>query len=262
MSAKPRKPQTLIAIVTHQRSGSKWVGSMIRQLYRTISLGEAFSPDNNTLLSFRNFLSKYSIGDVVGSDIFPKLDEYFDEIRTYLGLYYTFDIMFNQMDWMNFSWRHPNNLIYQYLRNNNDIVISLIRDPKDIFISMKLLDVTKKAHFIDSYVDKYLHNNVFEKNIKLRIEEYTIFRDDLLSDRRVLSKAFEGYDNYIELNYADILHDPLEALEPLERVLRESGKNIGHFYPGDISPFPNLVKTPIDYGDLIENMDEVLAWPS
>lgn len=261
MNTQSRKPQTLIAIVTQQRSGSKWIGSLIRQRYGTISLGEIFSPEDTSMMSFRSYLSKYSVDDLLGSDIFLILNKYFDDIRTYLGLFYSFDVMFNQLDWLNFSWRDMNKTLYGYFRSQNDIVVSLIRDPRDIFISMKALELTNKAHYTEFDTVNFNLEKLSNNNIKLEYDEYIRFRSRLLADRLALSSAFEGYDGYIELNYEDVLQDPSTSLNHLDHALRRFGKSIGHSFSNGVSPFPSLFRTPIDYREIFENIDEVFSWP-
>lgn len=257
-----RKPQTLIAVVTQQRSGSKWVGSLIRHRYRTIALGEIFNPDDTSILSFRSFLRDKAMGDLVGCDISHQLSRYFNEIRTYLGMFYTFDAMFNQLDWIDFGWRNSNNSIYNYLLGNDDIVVSLIRDARDIFISMKSLEITKTAHFTSSTAQDFYVDLRADHRIVVKHDEYERFRKQLQDDRDRLSLTFAGRDNFIELQYEDLVLDPEAAFKPLDQALRNFGDSIGHPLVDDISPFSNLIKTPVQYSKLIQNYDEVLSWPS
>lgn len=261
MTRQSRKPQALIAIVTQQRSGSKWVGSLIRERYGAISLGETFSPEVKSVLSFRSYLSCRSIDQIIGSDINQILDDYFDEIRTYAGLFYSFDAMFNQMDWLNFSWRRKNGALYDYLRSRNDIVVSLVRDMREIFISMKALEITGQAHYtqLDKLSDE---RNFSHSKFSVDLSEFIAFRETVLSDRRFLAETFNNYENYIEMRYEDLMEDAAEALRPLDNALLRFGESIGHGFPSGLSPFPKLNKSPLNYSELVVNFDEVMTWPS
>lgn len=260
MSISSRKAQALIAIITQQRSGSKWVGSLIRERYGAVSLGEIFNPDDRSILSFRSYVARRSLDDVIGSDISSILDSYFEELRMYLGLFYSFDAMFNQMDWINFGWRPPQNALYSYLMSRGDIIVSLVRNIKDVFISMKALDVTKKAHYTD--MESGCNGiNQFVNTIYLDYHEYLKFREKAFFDRYNLRECFKHYPNYIEINYEKVRRDPMILFRSLDSSLRNFGNRIGYDFPAEISPFPALIKSPHDYSKLVANYDEVLCWP-
>jgi len=261
MNSRPRSPQALIAVVTQQRSGSKWFGSLVRRRYGTTALGEVFNPDDTSMMSYRSYLSGMTVDSLIGSDFRKSLDRYFDRIRVYCGLFYTFDIMFNQMDWVNFGWSDGGPFMYDYLKSREDIVVSIVRDPREIFVSMKALQLTQKAHFTEMDSGESGPAPTLPC-VSIHFSEYLDFRTKLLADRMRLSKHFEGYEDYIELHYNDLLRDPAEALVPLDCALRRFGKRIGHDFARGITPMPDLIKTPVRYGDLIDNLDEVFSWPS
>lgn len=262
MSSDPRQPQALVAVVTQQRSGSKWLGSLIRQRYGAIALGEIFNPDDTAVMSYRSYLSRRPVDKLIGSDAIANLDEYFDSIRMYCGLFYTFDVMFNQIDWINFGWSEPGKTIYRYLHARGDIVVSLIRDPRDIFISMKALDLIHKAHFTARECAGPPAEGFPAGSLTADRAEYMAFRERLACDRAQLGQAFAGYDGFIELSYADLERDAAAALQPLDRALRRFGERIGQPFADRISPFPGLVRTPVSYASLFANHDEVRDWPA
>lgn len=261
MIGQVRKVQRLIVVVTHQRSGSKWFGSVIRQRYATLALGEVFNPDSTELLSFRSYLSKYAVTDLFGISTVSALDRYFDEMRTYLGLYYTFDVMFNQIDWLNFGWRSQGNIIYDYLRSRGDIVVSLVRDARDIYVSMKALEITHQPHL--TQLDRLATNEPHRSDARLTLDfdDYQAFRNQLHTDRQALAAAFTGYADYIELHYEDLTANPAAALQPLDQALNRFGESIGQPFAAGFSPFPQLIRSPIDYAQLFANLDEVRDWP-
>lgn len=225
-----------------------------------MALGEIFSPDETAVMAYRPYLSKMSLGELIAADFMAGLDNYFDRLRLYCGIFYTFDVMFNQMDWLHFGWRGVEKPVYRYLHARGDIVISLVRDPREIFVSMKALDRIGQAHFIGIDCAEAAQQPSVG-SVVLDRDEYLAFRDQLVADRALLARSFDGYDNYIELSYGDLLRDSDAALAPLDRALCRFGERIGRPFMTGISPFPDLVQSPVSYGRLFANLDEALSWP-
>ena len=261
MEKSERASQLLIAIVTQQRSGSKWIGSLIRRRYGAASLGEVFNPDNQTLLSFRSYISKQSVNELIGSVTTLLLDCYFNELRTYLGLFYSFDIMFNQADWVNFSWRLKQTPIYDYLKSRNDVVVLLNRNKADIFLSMKALELTNKAHYtaLDNDAGQFNWKPLFrcQEKIRLDLDEYARFSDRLELDRSLIRRNFDDHERFIELCYEDVLAGQVAVFEKMDNAIRDFGSGIGYDFRDGLSPFPGLVKSTIDYNEIFENANEI-----
>lgn len=263
MNKTPRNNQLLIAIITHQRSGSKWVGSLLRDIYRTGTIGEAFSPNNSSIASFRSYISKNNLDSIMNSDINEIFDNYFDELRTYFGLFYSFDLMFNQIDWIDFGWRQNTKPIYDYLKSRGDLVVSLLRDKREIFLSMKTLEITKRPHFTSLDSNRIGSTDLAselleERKVLLNCDEYRFFSYQIDKDRELLSESFRDYDRFVLLKYEDIVLNINTITNKIDPIIRDFGYSIGYEFGDHLCPFPNLKKYSTDYRKIFENYDEIL----
>lgn len=196
------------------------------------------------------------------SNVQNVLDEYFSDLRTYFGLFYSFDLMFNQVDWIDFSWRKEQKSIYQYLKSRGDVVVSLVRDKRDIFLSMKTLEITNKAHF--TLLDRKNVGSVDlaaeilgNRKIALDYDEYKKFCENLERDRNILLESFFDYERLILVDYDEVKSDYKVLTNKMNNIIRDFGCSIGHDFGDNPSPFPNLVKYSADYAKIFENFDEI-----
>src|SRR5580658_3854225 len=93
----------LIVTVTQQRSGSKFLCSVLRRRFGLAVLGEVFNPDSLASYSYRQFLLARGFERAFRDGTESTLNEYFEGFST-LGGVLQLDVMFNQLEWLSTGW--------------------------------------------------------------------------------------------------------------------------------------------------------------
>lgn len=247
-----------IVILTHQRSGSKWLGHLIRDKFSIMHIGEIFSPDGDGLMDYRYYIEKIKFNDYLSSNKYNLLDIYFDKLHKYTGNALCFDLMFNQTDWISSGWNSNNKFIYEYIASRNFIVIDLRRSDIDIFVSMKALELSEHAHsFLDEQILPSSESPLLAKlggaKIRLELSEFQNFRKSLAHSRHVMESHFLENPRFIQINYENLLND--KSLNAIEKKLRQEVS----FWNDDLSIFftRKILKLNFNYHEIFENIDEI-----
>ncbi|WP_176597186.1 MULTISPECIES: hypothetical protein [Sphingobium] len=254
--------KVIVATITHQRSGSKWFGSILRSGLSIGSLGEIFNPDDTSLLSFRAYVQNVGFDKVVRKSQYEVLDDYFNSIGVFFGKIFNFDIMFNQMDWITLGWNGNTKFIYEYLRSRNAVVIGLVRDPVDIFCSMKALDISKRPHVSELDSDQrgsigIACQQLDGQKVSLSVDEFYKFRENLNENWRSVRKYFDGHHGFVEICYEDLVNN-VDLTSVIEKITA-CGRYLKLFEDGIINAFPRLLKVSDDYERVFDNIDDLRA---
>ena len=256
------KDKVIVATITHQRSGSKWFGSMLRSGLSIGSMGEIFNPDDASLLSFRAYVRNIGFDEVVKKSQFEVLDDYFNDIGLFFGRIFNFDIMFNQMDWITLGWNGNAKFIYEYLRSRNAVVIALVRDPLDIFCSMKALGISKHPHVSERDSDQrgsleIACQHLEGQKVSLSVEEFNRFRADIDRSWREVRNYFDGHHGFVEICYEELINNV--DLSTVVEKITACGRYVRLFEDGIINAFPRLLKIGDDYERIFDNIGDLRA---
>lgn len=245
----------LVATVTEQRSGSKWVGAMLRDGLGIGCLGEAFAPGNSSLISFERFVAPLGLAELNRMGTAALLDRYFDDISVYSGQVIHFDLMFNQRGWLSFGWSESHEPIYDYLKNRGAVVVSLQRDPRDIFVSQKALPLVGKPHFFD---DEHPDLGPSDERTALSVDEFQAFSRRVEWNRDCLRASMGDYQQHFEVDYQAVrtmgaLPARLMTMIQLAASVRGMTLDAGGRILGKRSP----KASGIDYSSIFSNLNEI-----
>jgi len=189
-----------IATVSNQRSGTKLLGSLLGSSGIVLPVGEIFNPDVDLLFSFKSFLKLKGLDAVFSQGSEPTITEYFNNINHLKDIVH-FDLMFNQLEYTCLSWSeyaHP--FMYSHMKNMRFFVILLTRDPMEIFISNKILELTGLPHTYESEEDADEKRHVLD----LKRSEFDSFRTKLAHHYSLARSSFTGYPFFYEIDYGEL----------------------------------------------------------
>jgi hypothetical protein len=254
----------LIATITQQRSGSKFLGSVLRKQLGLLSLGELFYPvDWSAPYSFRQFILARGFERAFRDGPEATLNQYFDGFAP-LGRALHFDLMFNQLEWPVVGYNpYPREFLYGYLRARDAVVLSLVRNVFDVFLSEKTLMISRTAHVFDHVQNPKSSCDVATESLsgrRVRLDpaEYVSFAQAVGIRRRALREAFCGYRFFAELNYEALAS--AASIDPTSvDLIREAARyhGIAELADGNMATIPAPVRVQPEYDRLFENVEEL-----
>jgi hypothetical protein len=175
-----------------------------------------------------------------------------------------FDLMFNQLEWpvMGFN-PYPQGFLYGYLRSRGAVILSLVRNALDIFLSEKTLQVSSTAHVPD-YADSrkspcdIAAERLEGRRVRLDPAEYASFAEAVSIHRQALRHAFSGYRFFADVNYESLASARAMDATAVD-VIRDAAKHQGitERHDGGLATFSTPVRVPPAYDRLFENLDEL-----
>jgi hypothetical protein len=190
-----------VATISCQRSGTKLLGSLLGSSGAILPTGEVFNPDLDILYSFRSFLQRAGLEKLLDLGSQGAMDAYLRELNTLKNIIH-FDIMFNQIEHTCISWNDLGfPFIYKYMRARRCSVILLTRNPVDIFISNKVLEVSGVPH---NYRGDEISGQSQTEVLTLQQTQLRTFSKELEQNYDLVRKTFAGYDYFYEVSYEDI----------------------------------------------------------
>lgn len=218
---------SMIVNLCNQRTGSKFLGSCLRAGADVVPLGELFNPDSGQALTFWSWLEvsgRQAFGNRISVSM---LDRFFEGLYTQFGPFY-FDLMYNQMSALTPSWTDQFGLfILRYLRERKAHVIHTMRDPGDIFTSLKKLEKTGVAH-ARSGVEQV---DLASLEPLLGSEDFRNFRENYFQWRDAVNQAFAGYERFFSLDFDHLVargdYLPEDLLHFLSAAVRHAGQEYG-----------------------------------
>lgn len=244
----------LIATVTTQRSGSKLLAACFAAGAQVRPYGEIFNPDAWNVVSYRAFLATFA-AETAAATPDKTLDHYFSAFEHLHGISH-FDLMYNQLEIPCTAWNpYDSYFIYGYLRSRGALVISLERSHKDVFISRKYLEHSKRPHFNS----EELVGAPAARGLRLDLDEYRQFKQYVEAHRRELYEAMASYPYFIRVDYAQLAERGVVPRDLCE-LIAECAK------ARKISLNPTLIqlhnarlrRTGVDYGSVFENFSELI----
>lgn len=236
----------LVVTISEQRSGTKWLASLIVNQFGGVGLGEAFSPDGHSPTDFATFLQTKGFQTAMRVGHVYLLDEYFSWLGSIYGGRIHLDLMFNQTDWVVFGYSKEEYPIYEYLKSRDAFIILLERDEKDIFVSQKALEFTGKPHFWEQ--DTAIDTSQISPRELCPIE-FLKFKVRLRSNRGKVKAAFARYANLFECRYEDV--------RLANSLTNQLEKSLGDFYK-NIRTAPLIpVPSKVDYRNIFSNFDKL-----
>jgi hypothetical protein len=253
----------LIVTVTQQRSGSKFLCSVLRRQFGLIVLGEVFNPDSLASYSYSQFLLARGFERALRDGTESTLDQYFSGFSD-LGGVQQLDVMFNQLEWISMGWnRFAYEFLYGYLRSRNAVVLSLLRNALAVFLSEKTLQISGVPHVFDQNGNpKSACDIAAEKlegrRVRLDPAEYATFAESLSIRRRRLGQAFSGYRFFSEIDY-ESLADAASIDAASFDLIRDAAECHGIPQRSDGSPVTNVAPLllPPEYDRLYENLGDL-----
>jgi hypothetical protein len=253
----------LIVTVTQQRSGSKFFCSVLRRQFGLIVLGEVFNPDSLASYSYRQFLLAKGFERALREGTESTLNQYFAGFSD-LGGVLQLDVMFNQLEWLSMGWNpFAYESLYGYLRSRDAVVLSLVRNALDVFLSEKTLQISGIPHLFDQNGNpKSTCDIAAEKlggrRVHLDPAEYASFAESLSIRRRRLSQAFSGYRFFSEINY-ESLASAVSIDAATFDLIRDAAKRHSIPQRSDGSPVTNVapLRVPPEYDRLFENLGDL-----
>lgn len=242
----------LIATVTTQRSGSKLLASCFASGTQVRPYGEIFYPDRWLIGSYKAFSIAYAsqMESLSGDQI---LDYYFGafgrEIAPKRAAH--FDLMFNQLEMACTTWNpFESYFIYGYLKSRKAVVISLERDHRDIFASMKYLEQSQRPHVLKGQS----RERPAPEKMKLDLDEYKRFVRSIDRHRKILCEAMQNYEFFIRLRYEDLAeHEriPTSVCGLIVAAGRAHGIEINSAFI-QVHEL-RIQRTGVDYAEVFEN---------
>lgn len=252
----------LIATVTTQRSGSKLLANCFASGTQVRPYGEVFNPDRWIVGSYKAFLAAYAAelqplsGDQIMDRYFAAFGRLAGEDREAASSRIShFDVMFNQIEIPCPTWNpFDSYFIYGYLRSRRAVVISLDRAPKDIFVSMKYLEISNRPHVLKGEAAE----EPVAEDLTLDLDEYRRFAKSIERHRSILARAMASYEYFVRLGYEELAEQsflPGAVRDVIVRAAREHGIPIN---PAFIQIHDVRVRpTGVDYARVFNNLHEL-----
>ena len=245
----------LIATVSTQRSGTKLLGNCFQNGTVVTPFGEVFNPDVPQLGSFSQFMKAGGWG-MTDQGNKTVLDAFFGQFE-HICSFTSIDVMFNQVEIACVSWNDGGSpyALYSYFRDTGAVVISLVREPLDTFVSAKHLSLAGgRAHRFGGEPLRQLRNNT-----RLDESEFCRYRDRLAWHRRTLKEEMRGYDLFFELSYSELTGGQL----PRWLITAISGAAARHGDPIDASRIQiykaAMQPSGVNYAGVFSNYQELRA---
>lgn len=253
----------LVVTVTQQRSGSKFLGSMLREQLGLVMLGEVFNPDSLVPYSFRQFISARGIERVFRDGTEATLDQYFEGL-SHLGGVQQLDVMFNQLEWPTIGWNpFAYEFLYGYLRTHDAVVLELARNPLDVFLSEKTLQISGTPHVFHHDGNPKSACDIASERLegrrtRLDPAEYAAFTETLSIRRQRLHQAFSGYRFFARIEY-ESLSSSISIDATIVDLIRDAAKHHGIPRRPDGSLITKAVpmRVPPEYDRLFENVEDL-----
>lgn len=188
----------LIATITTQRSGSKFLASCFQAGTAVSPFGEVFNPDIYLAGSFHLF--KEADSQIRSGDTgLGYMDRYFGSLEA-LRVIAQFDVMFNQIEIPAITWNpYSTFFLYGILRAAGAIVVHLERDAADTYLSMKYLEASGAAS-----AHNYASNNSSIDRVApawLDYSDFERYRGFHAWHRDQLREAMKDYPLFYHLSY-------------------------------------------------------------
>jgi hypothetical protein len=250
----------LVVTITQQRSGSKFLGSLLRAKFGMLALGEVFNPDSLTPYSYRQFVLANGLERVLKEGAVPTLNRYFQGLSE-LGAIRQLDVMFNQIAWPCLGWNpYAHEFLHGYLMSCDAVVLSLIRNSHDVFLSEKTLQIAGVPHVFErSGTAKSACDLAIEsldgRRVRLDAAEYASFVEMLSIRRDRLRQVFSGYRFFAEIEYESLARAGSidDATEDLIRRAADLHR-IPQLPNGSFATNRNPVRVKPEYERLFDNL--------
>jgi hypothetical protein len=189
----------LIATISHQRSGTKLLASLLSSTGVVEFLGEIFNPEANDPRTFRNYAAQRGLDYLHKRGSFLTMSDYMASFGS-LDQILHFDLMFNQIESACVSWndmRHP--FIYSFMRSTKIFPILLTRDAEEIFVSNKILEKSSLPHQYKGEEAPQCFGTLV-----LRRAEFDVFKAELEFQYMMARRVFGGHPFFYEIDYSAI----------------------------------------------------------
>lgn len=253
----------LVVTVTQQRSGSKFLGSILREQLGLVMLGEVFNPDSVVPYSFRQYISATGLERVFRDGTEATLDQYFEGL-SHLGGVQQLDVMFNQLEWPAMGWNpFAYEFLYGYLRTRDAVVLELVRNPLDVFLSEKTLQISGTPHVFHHNGSPKSACDIASERLEgrrmhLDPAEYAAFVEILRIRRQRLRQAFSGYRFFAEIDY-ESLSRSMAIDTTIVDLIRGAAEH--HDIPrrpdGSLVTKAAPMRVPPEYDRLFENVEDL-----
>lgn len=242
-----------IAIISAQRSGTKFLNTILNSKYNALSLGEVFYPNSPAIHSFTNYISNASYSNSLNLTQDVLLNDYLVKINKLTNRVVIIDIMYNQTDSACLSWReNPGISLYNYIKDNNIFVINLRRSKLDTYLSLLILNNTSTPHHFK--VDSHYKLTPIEK-ITIDANDFIKYCDKIRGYEYEVDNAFSSYSKFNLLNYDQIYKKafPSELHSSILSFIEEF--NFAHSETE--FDFP-IIKKEINYSEIFENYSSIV----
>jgi hypothetical protein len=253
----------LVVTVTQQRSGSKWLASILRKQFGLVVLGEVFNPEWRAPYAFRQFRLARGFERAFQDETVSALNEYFEGLR-HLGVVQQLDVMFNQLEWPLMGWNpFACEFLYGYLKSRDAVILSLVRDSLEVFLSEKTLRICGIPHVFDDNDNPKSACQVAAERLEGRRvhvdpAEYVLFAESLGLRRRRLRETCSGYRFFAEISY-ESLADAMLIDTAIVDLIRNAAEH--HGIPqrpdGSLVVIPAPVRIRPEYDQLFENLADL-----
>lgn len=222
----------LITTISHQRSGTKLLGSLLGSTGAIEGFGEIFNPDHREEISFRRHIASVGMDQAFARGSLMALHDFVVSLGTKTKILHA-DLMFNQIEHVCISWNdYQCPFVYGYMKTTNVFAILLTRKAEDIFISNKMLE---KSHVPHQY--KGSEAPKIQGTLTLKRSEYETFKSDLEFHYETARRSFRGYPFFYELDYSAIQHGGLP--DDLFAQIEKGAHKIGQHFEWSTFPAPS-----------------------
>lgn len=248
-----RELPMLIATISTQRSGTKFLGSCFEAGTQIRPLGELFDPLSTYLSSFSTFVARQGYSNLIAESSETVLDRFFclllpDRLH--------FDLMFNQLEAACLSYNDFGiDFIYEYLKSRQAVVISLERPLAECFVSRKFVELGGAPH--------YYGGEPFESPVTgiqtLSGIEFGAYLVRTREQQTRLLKNMEGYEYFYRLKYEMLAESQVLPCD-LKQLIVRVGTRLGKQVDGKYIQIhqPRTIRTPISYPDIFANYEEIM----
>lgn len=223
---------SFVVNVCHQRTGSKFFGACLKRGLDIVPLGEIFNPDGYEPLNFWIWLKGTTrLENPVISE--ETLDLFFYDLYRQFGLS-CFDLMYNQTTAITPKYNNEcEPFIINYFKKRGFAIVHTVRDPFDVNVSIKLLEVSNIPH------ENHSHNNInFDLNISL--PDTLKFVTNYFKWVNLINSCIDGYFNAYSLEFNELVSNNGFLPDALKKFLSEYSKTLSNHLGDNIQLLPAL----------------------
>ena len=183
-----------------QRSGTKFLGSCLRNGTDIFPAGEIFNPDSNGLINYYNWAkNKQEINNV---DIVSEegLDQFFSQVLLDFGISH-FDVMLNQLIGISPKWDVVGvaPFLTEHIKSRGYWVVLLTRSTAATFLSSELLKLSNQPHQLD-------YGNTWKpEKFYVDLNQYILHHKKVEYFYDLIRTNFADYPRYMELSFNNLV---------------------------------------------------------